>query len=941
MSIADLTRNCFQSGVSAPRWVKLCQLYVSKNGIESTPDVEHQISNSVLILYRSYPGEPDLVEYFRQALQESLVSLPVFVSTFLQAAFSPEIRTSASLDMLCRVALDAHYSSNAPPVGSVVPVGATSAAIMATVKDALSLLRSASTLPPSHFHQLSTSASELATLLISCITDLSQVPVAQAMVHLSEVNYLLQTLPLSNTARQIFQTYSLSLDMVAGADVKAAHEAQMMQNINASTYGKGEFSDATSNSDIVSFGLLLHHLVHNRGAKYGSGSGGDPVVLLLETLRWSSWTPAVFYTQLISSAFTCLSQTSGNKIWLWVSFIAGRLPSMISQFEATIKSDSLVNADWRSAVQTALSNVLRRSELMAQCDHLIQQLNLETPVLRSASGELLAGLINRSVIDSSFAVGIDVRTAEDSIPRLKTEARDAGHPELQPYITFKISLDASLEEVKLLASRVWLDPTSHETFARVIMEQAAKLTTTLDVESMSHLCKLLLQHETALDIISLHEPISSLVYHALKFIETYDCETVGDPQTAVGHLGDVVLFAQYTMEKYHLDMDTFAHGANAVSSQFIKTVRNIYGLDELTREEMVAFNSWFKTLFDSTSEGIEDSILRSTNPKILLRLAATLVSHAIIARMASKIDNDTLHNGVSFFLSPLLNWTLVGVVKSLLREIKTKGFNAPVHFDILQTILLSPSCPPTVHCLCGAQILTQITLLNVRVQTASSEFKFDVRAIRQLAARAVGYIEPATMPTPKQQGLWPNQPRNAILMAIGTARGGKAPHLDVKHCLDVTPPAKFLQLLWSELVVAAGLGEMDMCRRIATYVLTMPQPPQTPPLLPIFLYIVLPSLIVAIDNQNVGEQTLGTELLFNIVTSSLTAALHLEWALRAVGGEPLSPLGGQPSTIMARRLGVNLRMKKNSRTSRSLLHKLTSSQPFMANFPHFMSEINI
>lgn len=45
---------------------------------------------------------------------------------------------------------------------------------------------------------------------------------------------------------------------------------------------------------------------------------------------------------------------------------------------------------------------------------------------------------------------------------------------------------------------------------------------------MSHLCKLLLQHETALDIISLHEPISSLVYHALKFIEMYDCETVGE-----------------------------------------------------------------------------------------------------------------------------------------------------------------------------------------------------------------------------------------------------------------------------------------------------------------------------------------------------------------------------------------------------------------------------
>ena len=55
---------------------------------------------------------------------------------------------------------------------------------------------------------------------------------------------------------------------------------------------------------------------------------------------------------------------------------------------------------------------------------------------------------------------------------------------------------------------------------------------------------------------------------------------------------------------------------------------------------------------------------------MLLMMAATLCSHAITACTEHKIDADVLANGFSFFTGPLLSWTLVGVVKTLVREVK-------------------------------------------------------------------------------------------------------------------------------------------------------------------------------------------------------------------------------------------------------------------------------
>jgi mediator of RNA polymerase II transcription subunit 5 len=170
------------------------------------------------------------------------------------------------------------------------------------------------------------------------------------------------------------------------------------------------------------------------------------------------------------------------------------------------------------------------------------------------------------------------------------------------------------------------------------------------------------------------------------------------------------------------------------------------------------------------------------------------------------------------------------------------------------------------------------------------------------------------------------------------ARSHKAPYLDIQRCLKTLPPIKFLQLLWSELQAAANLGELEACRRIATFVLTTPQDSNIPPVFPIFLHIILPSLIADADKQPPPEQTMSVELMVAIISSVLNATIHLEWAMKSASGEDRLVLG-QSSIGASRRLASDLRRNRKSNVSNMIMQRLSSSQSFAANFPVFMSEL--
>lgn len=200
----------------------------------------------------------------------------------------------------------------------------------------------------------------------------------------------------------------------------------------------------------------------------------------------------------------------------------------------------------------------------------------------------------------------------------------------------------------------------------------------------------------------------------------------------------------------------------------------------------------------------------------------------------------------------------------------------------------------------------------------------------------------------------------------------------------------FLRGLWGQMTSGMAntdllvLGWSEACRRVGVYVLTMPMrgawvgepgepqavadamPERTkrrgaPPLLPVFMHLVIPSIIYTIDRRlSMQDQTSMIELLTSIIFSSLTAALNLEWALSNIGNllgdgtasnsakgaggadgnaRRIPHILGASSNSVARRLAADLRARKDSQACRLILERLGSSQSFVANFPYFGSGI--
>ena len=220
--------------------------------------------------------------------------MAVFVSTLLRAVRSPELHHPPTVDMLVQVALEAHYSSGLLPVGSVVSYSESPIVVLGTVQDALALLRMAHSFPISNAHQLTDSASKLVILLLSCITDMSfsQMSTAQAVVYFEDVQDLLSTINLSPDLRSVLERFSYSLNVLIGDDSKVTREAQMMHTIQM-TLGKSEVPGPSSDTDLVSCSLLLHHLVRLKfhicqfflKANLSYSSGGENVAQEVGLIR--------------------------------------------------------------------------------------------------------------------------------------------------------------------------------------------------------------------------------------------------------------------------------------------------------------------------------------------------------------------------------------------------------------------------------------------------------------------------------------------------------------------------------------------------------------------------------------------------------------------------------------------------------------------------------
>lgn len=295
------------------------------------------------MLYRSYPGNPGLKEYLECAIEDGILPLSTFVSTFLQAARSPELDTPITLDHLCQIALEVQKRSDSQGANSLVPYSESQIVILQTIQDGLALLRTVHTLPISqHHNELASRTEELVRNLLCFASDLSQVSVAQACVSFADVNDLLNNFRFNLETRQMLESFSILLGLLIGDDAKVAREAQMMQSLQLAL-GKSDTGGPASDTDVITLGLIHHYLVvilciviflrsqvskvSHRAHEFGAGNTPGVVTLLVYIFRWSSWTPTVFYTQLVLSAFIGLTQHPTD-CTIWKAFIVGRVSTI-------------------------------------------------------------------------------------------------------------------------------------------------------------------------------------------------------------------------------------------------------------------------------------------------------------------------------------------------------------------------------------------------------------------------------------------------------------------------------------------------------------------------------------------------------------------------------------------------------------------------------------
>lgn len=102
---------------------------------------------------------------------------------------------------------------------------------------------------------------------------------------------------------------------------------------------------------------------------------------------------------------------------------------------------------------------------------------------------------------------------------------------------------------------------------------------------------------------------------------------LGDPQTAVTRIGEVVLFLQSTLARYRVSVmslfsepltdrlcqvhsSTFHVDSRSLSAAQIMQCSIIYPPDTLSQEDQSVLEAWRKAIFDPRSEGIDDDILR-------------------------------------------------------------------------------------------------------------------------------------------------------------------------------------------------------------------------------------------------------------------------------------------------------------------------------------------
>ena len=83
-----------------------------------------------------------------------------------------------------------------------------------------------------------------------------------------------------------------------------------------------------------------------------------------------------------------------------------------------------------------------------------------------------------------------------------------------------------------------------------------------------------------------------------------------DPQGAMEPFGNVIMFVQSTIGRFKLSIGAFVASNGSNPAEYLMEIGNILSTKSLDPGETKAYDDWYKTLFDPSIDGVDESLVR-------------------------------------------------------------------------------------------------------------------------------------------------------------------------------------------------------------------------------------------------------------------------------------------------------------------------------------------
>ncbi|CAE6428258.1 unnamed protein product [Rhizoctonia solani] len=649
-------------------------------------------------LLEAYPLSPVLLQYLCVALDSEspnpLLPIGIYISALIAWSqtilASPTDQTTQLLSALCAIAAPRAQK----PSANLTPT-------LPTAQGCVSLVQHVS---PTHDAILTSSALDILLAILKTVVGSPPNPNLSPFLALNLVPGINDLLDAGEIVSPQLTNWLFQLSALTTADGHGTSRVQQQQVTDESPQ-RPELLEFSRNGPL--FDVLAYQVTTVLAYP-------DSHLSALQTVFNSTPTPDAFFSQLYASLISVLAnEPDGNTRLIIRAALFGSLPKLLCQLDAPQNK-------LKDGVQSAIHGLFAHfGALLDKCDvtapitRVLREDSMEEDVPEDGSkGKnirtmLVQSLQSVSLLDSNFpslpGLTIDNWPGR-GVGRVFTEAGENGQ-DLETYLKSRLlSLEVPQSDKLELIDRAVVDPETHGCLCTVLHKGYTTLTTSTQhlspttLESLANLSRIVYTHPTVLDIVGLRVPSTEFVAAGLAFLEDLEGAGVGDPQSALSQYGDVLLLLQLLVTRYEQRSGTLKHGDRVLDVSYLTSSWAVYNLSDLTDLERTLINDWVKAAFDPGSPGIEDNVFRSTNPRVLLKLCATLFTEAIrkCAAEPEGAGMEILRNGVSFFEGPLLNWTLRGVIWALANEAERHGHAAQTHLDILQRLVLANGCPAPV-----------------------------------------------------------------------------------------------------------------------------------------------------------------------------------------------------------------------------------------------------